>query len=67
VVLRPGVRLTAAELIVFSQGVVSRTKVPREIAFVTSLPIGPSGKVHKRTLRQWLIEGSLTTEKPVRA
>lgn len=38
----------------------ARMKVPREIAFVDALPLGESGKVHKRTLRQWLLEGRLS-------
>jgi hypothetical protein len=29
---------------------VGRTKVPRELAFTDELPLGPSGKVLKRTL-----------------
>lgn len=37
----------------------SRTKLPREYAFVEKLPEGGSGKVQKRELRAWLAEGRL--------
>jgi long-chain acyl-CoA synthetase len=40
----------------------SQTKWPRHYAFVAALPLGPSGKVQKRVLRQWLAEGKLTLQ-----
>jgi acyl-CoA synthetase (AMP-forming)/AMP-acid ligase II len=40
--------------------------VPREYAFVEALPLGPSGKVLKRALRQRLVDGTLPTTKPSR-
>jgi acyl-coenzyme A synthetase/AMP-(fatty) acid ligase len=33
--------------------------VPREVAFVSSFPLGPSNKVLKRTLREMLQDGRL--------
>jgi long-chain acyl-CoA synthetase len=45
---------------------VAATKVPREYAFVDALPLGPSGKVLKRTLRQQLADGRLPITKPSR-
>jgi long-chain acyl-CoA synthetase len=32
---------------------------PRHYAFVDALPLGPSGKVHKATLREWIASGRL--------
>jgi long-chain acyl-CoA synthetase len=43
---------------------VAATKVPREYAFVETLPLGPSRKVLKRELRDRVASGSL---RPVRA
>ena len=40
---------------------VSRTKLPHEYAFVTELPLGPSGKVHKPSLRAALADGRIET------
>jgi len=62
VVRKQGATVSARVLGVHATGLVGRTKVPREIAFVTELPLGVSGKVHKRTLRAWLTEGRLTLE-----
>jgi long-chain acyl-CoA synthetase len=62
VVCKQGMTATARELSAHAGERVGRTKVPREIAFVTELPLGVSGKVHKRTLRAWLSEGRLKLE-----
>lgn len=64
IVPRAGHALDAAELVRFARERVSRTKVPREIAFAEALPLGPSGKVEKRRLKQWLLEGRLTATAP---
>jgi acyl-CoA synthetase (AMP-forming)/AMP-acid ligase II len=42
---------------------VAATKVPREFVFVSALPLGPSGKVLKRALRQQLADGALVLER----
>jgi long-chain acyl-CoA synthetase len=39
----------------------ARTKVPREVAIVDAMPLGPSGKVLKRELRARLTDGRLAT------
>jgi long-chain acyl-CoA synthetase len=62
VVCKPAANVTAAELCAHAAKLIGRTKVPREVAFVTELPLGVSGKVHKRTLRSWLAEGRLSIE-----
>ena len=59
IVRRPDHALDAPSVIAFARERVARTKVPREVAFVERFPLGPSGKVLKRTLRQWLADGTL--------
>jgi len=62
-VLRDGETLDAAQVRAWTAEQVGRTKLPREVAFVDRLPVGPSGKVLKRTLRDQLVAGTLSTEK----
>jgi acyl-CoA synthetase (AMP-forming)/AMP-acid ligase II len=53
VVLKPGVQLTASELIAFGRQFLANYKVPRRIDFSeTELPKSASGKVLKRVLRE---------------
>lgn len=51
--------LEPAELDAWARARVAATKVPREVVFVDALPIGPSGKVLKRTLRASIESGGL--------
>jgi len=59
VVLRPGARAAADELIEFCRGRIADYKRPRSVAFMDELPRNPSGKVLKRELREeaWSGEG----------
>lgn len=66
VVTRAGAAPSPDELDAFARARVAATKVPREFAFVAALPLGPSGKVQKRELRQKLADGALPTVKPSR-
>ncbi len=66
VVVRAGRTTSADELAAFARARVAATKVPREYGFVDVLPLGPSGKVVKRALRQRLVDGELPTTKPSR-
>jgi long-chain acyl-CoA synthetase len=59
IVRRPGSELDAPTLLGWAESRVGRTKRPREVAFIESFPLGPSGKVQKRTLRAWLADGTL--------
>jgi len=64
VVARAGHAPTADELAAFARARLPAVKQPRELAFVDALPLGPSGKVLKRALRQQLADGTLPTTKP---
>ncbi len=59
VVARAGATLDAAGLSAWARARIGSSKLPRELAFVDALPLGPSGKVQKRELRQWLQDGRL--------
>jgi long-chain acyl-CoA synthetase len=52
----------AQALYAWAEQRLSRTKLPRELCFVAELPLGPSGKVLKRTLREWLRDGRLSPQ-----
>lgn len=63
VVPRGEAQLDVEELHRFLAERVSRTKLPREYAVVSALPLGASGKIHKRTLRDQLATGQLAARK----
>jgi long-chain acyl-CoA synthetase len=67
VVPREGQTLRADELVDFARTQVARTKVPREVAVVEHLPLGPSGKVLKRELRTMIERGDLKPTRPAHA
>jgi acyl-CoA synthetase (AMP-forming)/AMP-acid ligase II len=52
VVVRPGMTVTAEELIAFCRGQLGGFERPRSIDFVAELPRNPSGKVLKWVLRE---------------
>jgi long-chain acyl-CoA synthetase len=60
---RAGATLDAQALHRFVSERVSRIKLPREYAIVSQLPLGASGKIHKRTLRDQLLTGQLKPQK----
>jgi long-chain acyl-CoA synthetase len=51
VVRKPGAEIGDAELIAWCREQLAAYKYPRQIEFRDALPIGPTGKVHKRSLR----------------
>ncbi|MDN7141338.1 FadD3 family acyl-CoA ligase [Pseudomonas sp. JQ170] len=51
VVLREGEQLQAQELIAWSRERMANYKVPRQVRFMDALPLNPSAKVAKNTLR----------------
>jgi long-chain acyl-CoA synthetase len=50
-VLRPGAQLDPAALFAHCRERLSRTKLPRRYAVLDALPVGPSGKVQRRVVR----------------
>ncbi len=59
VVVRPGMSLTAKELIDFCRDNLTGYKKPREVRFVTSLPVNSNGKVVRRMLREQVAQEKL--------
>ena len=51
VVLRPGMQMTADEVITYCRGQLAAYKAPRAVAFIDSLPKSAVGKVLRRELR----------------
>ena len=52
IVPRPGMEVTADEIMEFCEGKLAKFKVPRAINLVAELPKSPAGKVLKRILRE---------------
>ena len=52
VVRKPGAPLTREELLKFYEGRVAKWQAPDDIAFVESIPMGPTGKLLKNKLRE---------------
>ena len=52
VVLKPEMSLTEKELIVWTKERIASYKYPRLVEFMSSLPMGASGKILKRELRE---------------
>ncbi len=53
----PGHTLDAAEIIAYCRKNLSAYKSPRRVYTVDEMPLGPSNKILKRTLRDWHTEG----------
>jgi acyl-CoA synthetase (AMP-forming)/AMP-acid ligase II len=52
VVLKPGAKPDAEDIISFARTRLAGFKVPKSVDFVLALPRGPSGKVLRRMLRE---------------
>ena len=57
VVLKPGQKATAEEIIQFCKNRIARYKAPKSIDFIDALPRTGSGKIHKKGLRDKYWEG----------
>ena len=62
IVARPGVELDPRTLDALAREHIAKNKVPRELAVVLALPLGPSRKIQKRELRAQIAAGTLRTE-----
>ncbi|MEO6973583.1 MAG: 3-(methylthio)propionyl-CoA ligase [Rhodoferax sp.] len=54
VVKKPGMEVTAAELIKFYEGKTAKWQVPDDVVFVDAIPLGATGKMLKTKLREML-------------
>jgi long-chain acyl-CoA synthetase len=66
IVPRAGAELDTTQLLQWVAPRVGKTKVPRGVAVVDAMPLGPSGKVLKRTLRDWVQQGRLRVSAPAK-
>jgi fatty-acyl-CoA synthase len=58
-IVLPRVQVTAEELRAHLAGLVPKWWLPESIAFVDELPHGPTGKLAKNVLRDWIAQGKL--------
>ncbi len=56
----PRAPVTADELRTFLAELVPKWWLPDAIAMVDALPHGPTGKLAKNVLRDWIVQGRLT-------
>ncbi|WHT19141.1 long-chain fatty acid--CoA ligase [Crossiella sp. CA-258035] len=59
VVPKPGQQVTQDEVIAWTRERLGHHKYPRRVVVVDELPVGPSHKVLKRELRQWVATGKV--------
>jgi acyl-CoA synthetase (AMP-forming)/AMP-acid ligase II len=50
--------LSTDEVIAHCRSLIAGYKVPKQVEFMPSLPLTPSGKVMKRALREQLLRGA---------
>jgi fatty-acyl-CoA synthase len=50
--LKPGDSATREEFLDFLQGKIARWWMPDDVVFVGDIPLGPTGKIEKKTLRE---------------
>ncbi len=60
VVTEQGATLTTDDVLVHLSPLVPKWWLPDQVAFVSELPHGPTGKIQKDILRQWLRDGIIT-------
>jgi fatty-acyl-CoA synthase len=56
--LKPGASATAQDLLAFLDGKIAKWWMPDEVAFVETVPLGPTGKIDKKALRAQFFEQS---------
>ncbi len=59
IVLKEGHTATEKEIIDYVRGKIAKYKAPRMVEFVSSLPLGPTGKILKRELRANILAGKV--------
>lgn len=58
VIPHPGHKLDGAEIIAYCRKNLSAYKCPRRVYTVEEMPLGPSNKILKRTLKDWYTQGT---------
>ncbi|MBP2475914.1 long-chain acyl-CoA synthetase [Crossiella equi] len=58
-VLRPGQSVAEEEVVAWCRERLGSHKYPRRVVVVDELPLGPSHKVLKRELRDWVVQGKV--------
>jgi acyl-CoA synthetase (AMP-forming)/AMP-acid ligase II len=61
VVKKPGVEVTAAELIAFYDGKIPKWQTPDDVVFVDEIPHTATGKIYKLKLRETFKDHKLPT------
>jgi len=61
VIKRPGMDLSATELLAFFEGKVAKFWMPDDVVFIDALPTGATGKIQKNKLRDQFKEHKLPT------
>ena len=61
VVRKPGMDVSAAELIQFYEGKSAKWQIPDDVVFVDAIPLGATGKILKTRLREMLKDYALPT------
>jgi acyl-CoA synthetase (AMP-forming)/AMP-acid ligase II len=61
VVKRPGMEVSAAELLSFFEGKIAKFWMPDDVLFIDALPTGATGKIQKNKLREQYKEHKLPT------
>ncbi len=60
IILKDGQSATEQEIIDYTRGKMAKFKAPRMVEFVESLPLGPTGKLLKRELKEKVLGNSKT-------
>jgi fatty-acyl-CoA synthase len=49
---KPGVEITAAEILAHFEGKIAKWQIPDEVLFIDAIPLGATGKMQKNKLRE---------------
>jgi len=67
VTLKPGETATREEFLAFLDGKIAKWWMPDDVVFVEDIPLGATGKIDKKLIRQRMADYVLPTAKPVAA
>jgi fatty-acyl-CoA synthase len=61
VMKKPGAEVTREQLIAFFEGKIAKWWTPDDVVFVDDIPLGATGKIDKKILRQRMVDYVLPT------